>query len=1527
MRHHRYVVQAALCVCLLFASTLSVARVPVYFYAVANWYTDGSDNYYQSATKLLAHQYPDAYSAFATEWNQHVPQCDNGGGPQYILESVEPVASDGYADGDLYDAYYRSLASDSCGEPSQSHSHYGDGAQLYYTCGGGDVTEHDARSPSSCPQRAIDPEKNRGNPPPDCPCDGGKGSGNKPVSDPVNPGTGNKFDILTLYRGQGSFPLDLVLSFNSMTGTSTALDRPHQVIGRQRIHSYMRRIRVSTYNSASTAYVLRADGKTYTFDRQGNSWLADADIADRLTATYDGSGNVTAWTYVTSDNDTEQYDASGNLLTILHEGWTQKLTYDASGRLAQVEDAQGRTLSFGYDTNGHLQTVNTPDGAIQLTYDSVENVSRVTWPDNTHRDYLYAEPYAGHNLMTHNLTGVIDENGTRIDNTTYDDYEHTLSDYGPAGTGTTSVAYSSSPEGYARTTITHPLGHTEQVDYASQFGVPHAVRRTVSCNGCTTQTTTYTYDATGHLATRHEPNGTTTLTTYDSTGLLLSVVRASGTDIQTTITRTWDPALRKLTKEVVSDAGGTPVSIRAWTYNAQGQTTAECLIDPNQASSYACSPTGTAPAGVRRTVTTYCSSVSATCPLIGLVLSADGPRTDVSDTETYSWYTSTDESGCGAVGGACHRIGDLRSVTDAAGLVTIYASYDKAGRPARVKAPNGVFSDYTYTQRGWLATTTVRAQASGAPSSSDAVTTVAYNPDGTVHQVTDPDKVITTYTYDAAHRLTDVTDGQGRRYHYTLDVAGNRTKEQVITAAGTVVRTTSQSFNALAQLTAITDGLNRTVFSAAYADSYDASSNLVHSQDGLGVQRKQVFDGLNRLVSTLRNYQGTDTGTKDAQSVTSFDALDRVTGFSDPDGLNTTYDIDALGNVTGLHSPDTGTTARTFDAAGNLTTSTDATSNSSTSTYDVNNRILSTSYSDTTLNVQYKYDEADSVTGCTGSFGKGKLTRIIEANGGIVFCYDARGNVVRKQQKVGTMTTTTAYTWTRGDRLNSVTTPNGTLISYSRDSIGNVTAMTATPQGGTATTIVSNVVYRSFGPVASYKLGDGQTVTITHDASGALTDLSSTAFSHHVKRDVLGNITAIGNASGVPTATETYGYDPLYRLSSVKNPAGTALEAYTYNKTGDRLSKTGPGILTGAYSYATGTHHLTGIGSTTRTVDARGNTTASALASGAYAFGYNQRNRLSSVQKDGTTVGTYVLNALGQRVQKTVGSTVTRFDYDEASQLLAESTGTTTRDYVWLGNLPVGIVDRTGTSTSVAFIHADDLGTPRVVTSATGVVLWQWPYASNPFGEMPPTSATGYVLNLRFPGQYFDTENGLNYNISRDYEAATGRYMESDPIGLDGGMTTYGYVDQNPFGSVDPLGLQAVCLACHNGALPGFPGPVPMPPPAQSLPAPGAGSASDTGEGVGDVTKPGTCPPDKPCPPCRTVSGMIIPVGTIAYRLDILPDNVRQHGIYGSHYNLYKANQAPRNSARPCKCFWQPIGAVSASEPVFGSIPIENFAE
>jgi len=116
-------------------------------------------------------------------------------------------------------------------------------------------------------------------------------------------------------------------------------------------------------------------------------------------------------------------------------------------------------------------------------------------------------------------------------------------------------------------------------------------------------------------------------------------------------------------------------------------------------------------------------------------------------------------------------------------------------------------------------------------------------------------------------------------------------------------------------------------------------------------------------------------------------------------------------------------------------------------------------------------------------------------------------------------------------------------------------------------------------------------------------------------------------------------------------------------------------------------------------------------------------------------------------------------------------------------------------------IQPDHLGTPRkVIQTSNNTALWNWPILNNPFGETAPTGSI--TLNLRFPGQYFDAETGLHYNYFRDYEPATGRYVESDPIGLGGGISTYGYANASPGLFVDPLGLDAqVC--CTGVALVG----------------------------------------------------------------------------------------------------------------------------
>jgi RHS repeat-associated protein len=115
----------------------------------------------------------------------------------------------------------------------------------------------------------------------------------------------------------------------------------------------------------------------------------------------------------------------------------------------------------------------------------------------------------------------------------------------------------------------------------------------------------------------------------------------------------------------------------------------------------------------------------------------------------------------------------------------------------------------------------------------------------------------------------------------------------------------------------------------------------------------------------------------------------------------------------------------------------------------------------------------------------------------------------------------------------------------------------------------------------------------------------------------------------------------------------------------------------------------------------------------------------------------------------------------------------------------------------VYYIHVDQLDTPREITDTGGNVVWQWdnvdPSGNNMANENP-AGLGKFSFNLRFPGQYFDRETNTHYNVNRDYDPAIGRYVESDPIGLAGGINTYNYVNGNSISFIDPLGLWVVYM-------------------------------------------------------------------------------------------------------------------------------------
>ncbi|MCH2042093.1 MAG: hypothetical protein MK185_15795 [Saccharospirillaceae bacterium] len=106
------------------------------------------------------------------------------------------------------------------------------------------------------------------------------------------------------------------------------------------------------------------------------------------------------------------------------------------------------------------------------------------------------------------------------------------------------------------------------------------------------------------------------------------------------------------------------------------------------------------------------------------------------------------------------------------------------------------------------------------------------------------------------------------------------------------------------------------------------------------------------------------------------------------------------------------------------------------------------------------------------------------------------------------------------------------------------------------------------------------------------------------------------------------------------------------------------------------------------------------------------------------------------------------------------------------------------TKAQVYFVHNDHLGAQKLTNSEKEVV---WQAKRKPFGETEAVVET-VTFNHRFPGQYFDKESGLHQNYFRDYDPSLGRYIQSDPIGLRGGLNTYVYTDGNPVSRIDEKG-------------------------------------------------------------------------------------------------------------------------------------------
>jgi len=703
-------------------------------------------------------------------------------------------------------------------------------------------------------------------------------------------------------------------------------------------------------------------------------------------------------------------------------------------------------------------------------------------------------------------------------------------------------------------------------------------------------------------------------------------------------------------------------------------------------------------------------------------------------------------------------LGNVTSRTDALGNTWTYNYITGTDRIETETNPLGVVTKYEYDAKGNQ--TKMIRDYGGALANTTSYT---YDAQGNQTSVTDTLGNTTGYEYDAQGNITKITDPSGNVTAYTYDARGNQLTE--MDANGNA---TTFAYDLLDRLVSITDVKGNTT-----SFQYDANGNLIAEADAQGNNRTQSYDAYNRLTqvtdllsnTTNYTYDWRDNliATTDANGNTTsytYDILDRLlsktnavgeqTNFTydvannlltvlDGNGNTTTFSYDALDRVVSETLPDGAQTTYTFDAVGNQATKTDPNGNTTRFAYDSLNRLLTKTYTD----------------GSTANFTYDTLGRMLtgsDSDSSLAYTYDANGRVTQATQNGKTID----YSYDGVGNRTSMTTPEGEVVQYSYDEAALMTSVHLSNAKGITYS------YDSLNRITRKDYSGGSYSTYAYDAVGRSIQIDhlkpdgSSIYSQGNVYDGVGNILTKTIGLG-PTA---YNYDNAYRLTSADH------NDWTYNNR----------------------NQLLGYDAVSYTYDANGNTLTKTDVAGTTQYSYDYENRLRRVELPDGSFAEYKYDVLGRRIEKNVNGSAISYIYDKGA-LLAEynDPGPPERAYIrGSGDINPSFWTK---DNEIFFFHHDQLGTPSATTNDGASVIWEATYDA--FGEADIlTEIVGN--NVRFPGQYFDTETGTHYNYFRDYVPNIGRYIESDPIKLIGGINTYVYAKNNPTTLIDPFGLKSL---------------------------------------------------------------------------------------------------------------------------------------
>lgn len=776
----------------------------------------------------------------------------------------------------------------------------------------------------------------------------------------------------------------------------------------------------------------------------------------------------------------------------------------------------------------------------------------------------------------------------------------------------------------------------------------------------------------------------------------------------------------------------------------------------------------------------------------GLISNIDGPRSDVNDNISFTYDAFGNKA-------------TATQVVNNSSVVTKYLNYNAFAQPERIIYPSGIVDKYVYNTDGTIQST-VTGDGSDTGNVVGPVTSYTYDYLKRKKSEINPDNEATTYEYDGLGRLIKTTNPDG--VISTQSYFDNNVVQSSVGATATY-----NEINLLGLISKTRDGTNENNYWKAF--SYDANGNTIQTQTAHGIVEKWTFDALNRNITYSDGAGHTSTKTYDKENnLTS--AKDSVNSGSSPFSyVSSTLVKDEINN-------DYATKSYTYNQADQVTSKIHGTRTCMYSNIDTLGRTGSIAcYSENdadpayAYNYQYNYDSTrfgrlDSVNTNT-SFGVNTQ-----------YSYDYLDRVIGKSQTNKSIATwggsnaslNVGYTYSNAGKVTAITMPSGRVIDYIYD--GNKARLASIKIAGNP--FISNISYDDLGQLNSWNIENTSAkYSIVYDQNktgmvkslGFNNKLNNTLYSAMYDYDRDGRITSITKPNNV---LDKFGYTLLNGVlleTRVINSVNDYGIVNTYGKNGNPFIRN----ITGNTNYPSKSNLFT-ISANSNKISqyTRQGTTpqvANYLSTGELRFapflsGYDGNGQM---RYSGGASSQYYM-AYNHKNERTVRSINTsgnwytgavQYIYDESSNLIGEysADGTPLIEYIWMGGTPVAAVYGNGNSSKIYVIVSDHNNTPRMlVDNATNNAVWSWD--STAFGVGQPTGSVKF--NLRFSGQYYDELTGLHYNLNRYYNPEIGRYMEPDPIGLEGGSNPYVYAGNNPISNIDPSGLDCIGGSCGSSS-------------------------------------------------------------------------------------------------------------------------------